>query len=110
MTLYEVDILDTKDDSVRRTPMWCGWSEQGSLDMYRTKMCDCNLHGYRERGAFDKVAKQWIWHTHAHEMVASNYKGCDHAMPPERYKALRAYLADGRVVNLQSGETTRAAA
>lgn len=71
--------------------------------MYRELMCDCNLHGFRERGRLVNQPggpPQWEWSESVpHDFVAGSIK-CDHSMPPKRYKALRAYLPDGQVVEL----------
>ncbi len=98
---YEVDILDVASGEVRTTPMWVGWTPC-SPDIYRRTMCDCNLYGYRERGYFAGNAPGggWQWDQRAHETVAYNFlkqTGCEHRMPPKHYRALLAYLNDGRI-------------
>lgn len=111
MNLYEVDILDIRSGETKRCPTLTGWSAnaEDSLRMWRTKMCDCNLGGYYARRSIqDGNTGETIYS--AHEMSAYNFRPCDHSMPPQRFQALRAYLADGRVIDLRSGETTRAAA
>lgn len=80
--------------------MWVGWT-QYSPDIYEHAMCDCNLYGYRERGyATERNGGGWEWEGQSHESVAYNFikdHGCDHSMPPKHYRALVAYLNDGRV-------------
>lgn len=100
MINYDVDILDVSTGEVRTTPMWAGWT-QYSPDTYRSTMCDCNLYGYRERGYFaGSDRSDWQWDQRPHETVAYNFlqRGvCDHSMPPKHYRALLAYLDDGRI-------------
>ena len=102
MNLYEVDILDTQSNETKRCPMLTGWMDgpQGSILMWRTKMCDCNLGGYHRR---IEMRDQTTGETRyaAHEMSAYQFKGCDHSMPPKRFVALKAYLLDGRIIDLQ---------
>lgn len=103
MNLYEVDILDTESGETKRCPMLCGWMEgqQGSIQMWRTKMCDCNLGGYYKRITM-RDEKTGETRYAAHEMSAYYFKGCDHSMPPKRFQALTAYLLDGRVIDLRA--------
>jgi len=106
MITYEVDILDVKTKQVRRTPMWAGWTEH-SPKVYHENFCDCNLYGYRERGHNRQGV--WEWTGQPHEGLAYTFirsKGCDHSMPPTRYRALKAYLQDGRVYDFERGEFT----
>lgn len=109
---YEADILDTTTGETKRCPMLAGWNdnpERGSLQMWRTKMCDCNLGGYYRRLEI-KDDNTGETRYAAHEMSAYQFQPCDHSVPAKRFQAIRAYLSDGRIVNLRSGETTRAAA
>lgn len=95
---YEVDILEVATGEIRTTPMWAGWT-RCSADIYQYTMCDCNLYGYRERGYF-AGDQGWQWDGRPHETVAYNFlqrTGCDHSMPPKSYRALLAYLSDGRI-------------
>ena len=100
MINYDVDILEVSTGLTRRTPMWVGWT-QYSPHIYQNNMCDCNLYGYRERGYVESEERGgWSWHGQSHESVAYNFiarVGCDHSTPPKHYKALLAYLDDGRV-------------
>lgn len=96
---YDVDILDLSTGEVRRTPMWVGWT-QYSPDIYIYNMCDCNLYGYRERGFTTSRTGGWEWEGVPHETVAYRFLkqvGCDHGMPPKHYRAVTAYLNDGRI-------------
>jgi hypothetical protein len=103
MNFYDVDILDTQSGETKRCPMLTGWSDrpEGSLQMWRTKMCDCNLGGYYQRiTSIDQKTGETCYA--AHEMSAYYFKGCDHSMPPKRFIALKAYLLDGRVIDLEA--------
>jgi hypothetical protein len=106
MITYDVDILEVQTGEVRTTPMWVGWT-RCSPQVYRQSMCDCNLYGYRERGyATEAGGGGWQWEGQAHESVAYNFiqrHGCDHSMPPKYYRALVAYLNDGRVFDFTLG-------
>lgn len=105
MITYDVDILDLSTGQIRKTPMWVGWT-QYSPDIYRSTMCDCNLYGYRERGyATEAGGRGWEWEGQSHESVAYTFiqdRGCNHSMPPTYYRALVAYLNDGRVYDFAS--------
>jgi hypothetical protein len=104
MNFYDVDILDTKSGETKRCPMLCGWmeGEDGSIEMWRTKMCDCNLGGYHARLQYKDSRTgevSWAQHSFSAEQFV---KACgDHSMPPKRFIALKAYLRDGRVIDLQ---------
>src|SRR5437762_10613811 len=91
---YHVDIVDIASGDIRRTPMWAPWAGEGSLAMYREKMCDCNLFGFRERGW--QTQQGWHWSDSPHELLTAVYRDrfgpCDHSMPPKRYRAVRVYL------------------
>lgn len=102
MNLYEVDILDTTTNETKRCPMLCGWMDgpKGSIVMWRTKMCDCNLGGYFKRIEMRDQQSGEVRYA-ALEMSAYQFKGCDHSMPPKRFQALKAYLLDGRIIDLQ---------
>ncbi len=110
MITYDVDILDTATGETRRTPMHTGWNEF-SIKTYMQDMCDCCLAGYRERGYMS--AGTWTWHAQSHEFGAYEFiraRGCDHSKPGKKLRALRAYLSDGRVCDLQTGQFVQAAA
>lgn len=108
---YDVDILDLSSGDVRKTPMQTGWTEH-SPTMYRERMCDCNLAGYRERGQFfdnGEGGVHWVFSDINHAFIAYEYitkNGCDHSMPPTRFKALRAHLDDGRTIELSDPSAT----
>lgn len=106
MIFYDTDILHVESGQVRRTPMYVGWTEY-SPRVYRETMCDCNLAGYCEAGFVLEKTGEWVFCTQPHEFAAFDFRrqfGCDHSIPPSRFRALKAYLQDGRVFDFERGQ------
>ena len=92
MIFYSVDIRLNETGEIRRIDMpknvglyavgWCD-GDDGSLYSWRQMYCDCNL-GWLAWGE-------------------RNTRGtCAHSMPTKKYTALKAYLSDGREVELHA--------
>jgi hypothetical protein len=96
---YTVEITELISGITRRVPAHVPWNEY-SPKVWREKMCDCNIAGYFKKGQM--IGDKWEWDLHSDHMLTANpwriAHGCDHSMPPTRFKVGAAHLADGRVV------------
>lgn len=98
MNTYQLEIYDNVSKQTRmREPPGCGWTED-SAGQIHAKMCDCNLAGYFNAEPAEKDGR-----LPPHQVIAGTYihqHGCDHSMPPKRFKAVKAHLSTGEVVQL----------
>lgn len=104
MRTYQIEIQEVKSGKVNKMLVpGCGFTE-GTIEMYATRMCDCNLAGYfHNEVKTDK--RTGVSTSSPHNAIAGNWLAnnkCDHSMPPKRFKALAVHLDGGEVVRLAS--------
>jgi hypothetical protein len=104
---YRIEITNLETGETRMVPSFgVHYVNDDALKVWRQRMCDCNLFGYFYRGweRDSSEGKKWEWDTNgAHDLVAGEFRhryGCDHTMPPTRFKAVAMHLEDGRVLTI----------
>lgn len=136
MLNFSVDMRDNRTDEVFRFRMDAsvGWSDgpNGAIWVFRNTMCDCQMFPYfealrrynQDKAACEAKGMEYKRPLYGENQVTPDHSGyinrpgwrasypfqCDHKMPPKKFTALRAHLADGRVIDLQSGAEISAAA
>jgi hypothetical protein len=110
MITYQIDILDVESGDVKRVDSLVGWTEF-SPKVYREGMCDCNLAGMRNREIRKTIEGMHIEDAnHAAFKWRRENGGCDHSMPPKHFRAVMAYLQDGRIYDFKKSTFQKAAA
>jgi hypothetical protein len=101
MITYQIEIQDVKSGKTVTMPRpGCGFTEDGTRHEFATRMCDCNLAGYFNA---DLIQTSKGVSQSPHQGPANafrQYHGCNHTMPPTRFKAIAAHLDNGTVVRL----------
>lgn len=99
---YAVEIKEMSTGRVARVPCpGLGWHDKGSPFIWNEKTCDCVLQGFYQRKG-ENTPDKWDWSLDRNVTIPCvvTMTDCRHVIPTQRYKALRAFIADGRVVEL----------
>jgi hypothetical protein len=95
MRTYRIEIERVSDGKRVTMPVpGCGWTDDAP-EYYRTRMCDCNLAGYFMA---DIRLTNKGWSQTPHQACAQTFiqnSGCDHSVPPTRFRPVAAHFEDG---------------